>query len=73
VAIVDTFAVGCIHTFIACRGKLDLWRTAILGLCYRDLGVALVGLQGDARTYVQRLERLARLVLESVGDGAKQA
>ena len=73
VAQVDTFAAGCIDTFIACRGNLDHWRTAILGLCYRDLGVAVVGLQGDAQAYVARLEKLVRLVLEAVRDGAKQA
>jgi hypothetical protein len=73
VAQVDTFAAGCIDTFIACRGNLDLRRTAILGLCHRDLAVAVVGLQGDAQAYVARLENLVRLVLESVRDGARQA
>ena len=73
VAQVDTFAAGCIDTFIACRGNLDLRRTAILGLCYRDLAVAVLGLQGEAQAYVGRLKSLVRLVLESVRDGAKQA
>ena len=73
VAMVDTVASGCIDTFIARQGSLDTWRTAILGLCYRNLGVATVGLQGEARAYVARLEILARLVLESVRDGAKPA
>jgi hypothetical protein len=69
----DTFTAGCIDTFVSSRGKLDLWRTAVLGLCYRNLAVVVSGLKGERRTYFARLEELAQLVLESVRDEAKPA
>ena len=67
----DSFATGCIDTFLHNGGKLDLGRTALLGLCYRDLSVALTKLAGERRDYFARLETMARLVLEAVCDGAR--
>lgn len=67
----DTFTAGCIDTFVK-TGKLDLWRTAILGLCHRDLAVAVLSQHGAEKEYFSRLELLARLVLEAVRDAAKE-
>lgn len=64
-ALLDGDIAGCVETFIK-RRKLDLQRTAVLGLCYRDCSVAVRGLDGSAKDYFLRLERLAMLVLQSV-------
>jgi hypothetical protein len=69
----DTFTAGCLSTFFSRRGSLDLGRTAILGLCYRDLSVVVAGLKGEQRRYFARLEQLARMVLEAVRDEANSA
>jgi hypothetical protein len=64
----DTFAAGCISTFLSKKGKLDLSRTAVLGLCYRDLSLVVAGLDGERREYFAGLEKVARMVLEAVRD-----
>jgi hypothetical protein len=64
-ALLDGDIAGCVETFIKQR-TLDLQRTAVLGLCYRDCSVAARGLDGAAKVYFLRLERLAMLVLQSV-------
>lgn len=69
-ALLDADIAGCVGTFIK-RQKLDLKDTAILGLCYRDCAVAAKGLNGEAKDYFIRLEKLALLVLEAVRDTEK--
>jgi hypothetical protein len=69
----DTFTAGCIDTFISRAGSLDLWRAAVLGLCYRDLAVVVPELEGERWQYFGRLEQLARMVLEAVRDEATPA
>ena len=69
--LLDSEAAGCILTFLQNGRKLDLCRTAILGLCYRDLAIVLQELDGKARDYFQRLETLSRFVLEAIKDKAK--
>lgn len=64
-ALLDGDIAGCVETFIK-RQHLDLERTAILGLCYRDCTVAVRGLNGVAKEYFQRLEKLAMLILQAV-------
>ena len=71
-ASLDGDTAGCISTFLMRRGELDLWRTAALGLCYRDLTIVIQQLDGEARDYFYRLETLSKLVLESVRDGASK-
>jgi hypothetical protein len=66
----DTYTAGCVTTYIN-RGRLDLWRTAILGLCYRDLASVSTKLKGPERAYFALLEEVAGLVLGGVRDGAK--
>ncbi len=64
--LLDSTTAGCISTFLHRRRTLDVRRTAILGLCYYDLSIALPVLTGDARTYFERLGLLAQMVLKSV-------
>jgi len=64
-ALLDADIAGCVEYYIK-RQKLDLERTAILGLCYRDCAVAVQGLNGVAKEYFLRLEKLAMLVLQAI-------
>ena len=66
----DADIAGCVSTFLK-RRTLDLWRTAILGVCYRNVTYALAQMPVEGRPYFQRLERLARLVLNAVREQAK--
>lgn len=66
----DADIAGCVSTFLK-RGTLDLWRTAILGVCYRNVTYVLPQLPDEGRLYFERLERLARLVLDVVREQAK--
>ena len=68
--LLDSYTAGCISTFLTSRGRLDLWRTAILGLCHRDLCLVASHLDGESRDYYQHMENLSRLVLEAVRDHA---
>ena len=61
---------GCISTFIQ-KGNLDLWHTAIPGLCYWDLTLVMADLSGEAYDYFLRLETLTGLILKAVSDRAK--
>ena len=72
-ALLDSDTAGCILTFLKNGGELDLWRTAILGLCYRDASIVARSLSGEAYDYFLRLETLSRLVLEAVREAAKTA
>jgi hypothetical protein len=66
----DSYTAGCISTFLSHKGHLDLWRTAILGLCYGELCECLPGLEGEGQEYFARLKELAHLVLAAVRDDA---
>jgi hypothetical protein len=57
---------GCVQTFLVAGGQLDLWRVAVLGVCYRDLAVALRVIPDEAQEYFSRLEKLAGLVLQAM-------
>ena len=48
------------------RGNLNLFQTAVLGLCYRNLTLLIPILSEEGKAYYWRLERLAELVLKSV-------
>jgi hypothetical protein len=69
----ETFTAGCIQTFMDRKGKLDLWRTAILGRCYREISVIALALKGREKAYYKRLETLAGLVLQLVQLGVQKA
>lgn len=62
----DSTVAGCVQTFIAKQGKLDLWRTSTLGLCYGELPRWIAETSGKELKYVKRLQEMARLVLEFV-------
>ena len=61
----DADVAGCVDTFVSGR-KLNLFQTAVLGLCYRELADVLPALDGEAKAYYARLDRLAGLVLKAV-------
>ena len=65
--LLDANIAGCVETYIK-RRQLDIKHAAILGLCYRDCAVAVKGLDGVAKDYFLRLEKLAKLVSEAVRD-----
>ena len=69
--LIDADTAGCVSTFLSRGGRLDPRRVAILGLCYRNLAIVVAGLEGQAREYFARLEKLSGLVLCAVRDGAK--
>jgi len=62
----DATIAGCVQTFLDKQGKLDLWRTSTLGLCYGDLARWIAETSGKELKYLQRLQEMARLVLEFV-------
>jgi hypothetical protein len=64
--LLDSDVAGCVTTFIKNDGQLDLWRTAILGLCYRDLNIVTSRLSGEAKDRFSRLETLSNLVLKDI-------
>jgi len=64
--LLDSDVAGCVTTFIKNDGLLDLWRTAILGLCYRDINVVTSHLSGEAKEYFSQLETLSNLVLKDI-------
>ena len=55
----DADVAGCVDTFVS-RGKLNLYQTAVLGLCYRDLTFVMPDLNEEGKAYYGRLERLGR-------------
>jgi hypothetical protein len=61
----DADVAGCVDTFLS-RGNLNLFQTAVLGLCYRNLTLLIPILSEEGKAYYWRLERLAELVLKAV-------
>jgi hypothetical protein len=62
----DTFAAGCIQTYVDSGGRLDQERVAVLASCSRDFAVVVPQMTGEAKAYFARLEKLTSMVLESV-------
>jgi len=67
VASLDSYAAGCIDTFVARRGSLDAERVSILEGCKRELEAVLKSLDGDARSYFGHLLHLTEKVLTVAG------
>ena len=61
----DADVAGCVDTFLS-RGNLNLFQTAVLGLCYRNLTYSIPMLSEEGKAYYRRLELLAKLVLKAV-------
>jgi hypothetical protein len=66
----DADIAGCVATYLR-RRQLDLWRTAVLGVCYRNVTYVLERVPGQGRVHFERLERLARMVLDAVREQTK--
>ena len=71
-ALLDGVAAGCIAAYLETGERLDLRRTATLGLCHRHLAVVARQLEGEAQEYFLRLEVLAHEVLQAVRDAAPE-
>ena len=69
--LLDATVAGCVQTFLAKQGKLDLWRTSTLGLCYGDLARWTAETSGKELKYLKRLQEMARLVLKFVLERSK--
>jgi hypothetical protein len=63
----DSFAAGCISTFIFRRGHLDKQRIFVLEKCKADLEVVVNSVDGNAHTYFNNLLLLSNRVLQLVG------
>ncbi len=63
--VLDADIAGCVDTFIE-SGNLNLFQTAMLGLCYRNASFISLILNEEGAAYFWRLERLAELVLKEV-------
>lgn len=68
----DASIAGCVSTFVGRGYNLDLWRTAVLGNCYRAVALVLPQVPAEAYSYFARLEALAGLVLQAVGRKAHE-
>ncbi len=69
--LLDSTIAGCVSTYLNSKGCFDLWYTAILGLCYRDVTIVASKLEGEAQGYFGRWEELIRLVLEAIRDSSQ--
>ena len=65
-ASLDTFAAGCIDTFIHNNGHLDQQRISILKDCSKDLDIVVKHLEGEAKNYFGHLQSLSQQVLRAV-------
>jgi len=68
VASLDTFAAGCIQSFVDFGGNLDDDKVTVLDSCRRDLSIVVKEMNGEAKEHIGRLEKLARMVLVTVRD-----
>ena len=65
-ASLDTFAAGCIDTFVSNNGCLDRERISILKQCAAEIEVVVPTLQGEAMDYFEQLQLLSQEVLRVV-------
>jgi hypothetical protein len=61
--LIDTYAAGCIDTFLGNAGKLDRRRLLILQECVDDLAIILPELDGEAWDYFAQLQKLVTAVM----------
>ena len=62
----DTYAAGCIDTFVSRKGSLDAERISILRKCEKDLETVTSKLEGDAKFYFERLSQMTQKILKTV-------
>ncbi|MDQ3652621.1 MAG: hypothetical protein M3458_20565 [Acidobacteriota bacterium] len=65
-ASLDTFAAGCIDTFVRNEGRLDAGRISILKECAAELAIVAQKLEGEAQDYFEKLHLLTVKVLRLV-------
>jgi len=63
-ALLDTYAAGCISTFVGNRGWLDHQRHGILQQSLTDLDVVVPQLKGEVYDYFTELRDVVRQVLQ---------
>lgn len=68
----DADIAGCVMVYLE-RGTLDVRRTAILGLCYRNCEFVVPILNEEAAEYYWRLGRLAELILKEIAKAEQPA
>lgn len=61
----DADIAGCVLNFVD-DGNLNLYQTAILGLCYQQVNFILPNLNKEEAKYFERLNELSELVLKAV-------
>ena len=66
-ASLDTFAAGCIDTFLSNRGHLDAGRVSALKQCASELATVVKNLDGEAKGYFEQLHLITRQVLRVAG------
>ena len=59
----DTFAAGCIETFLSSRGRLDSHRISVLVQCSKELEIVVENLAGAAQAYFKDLLLISERVL----------
>src|SRR5438128_610250 len=59
----DTFTAGCIDTFISRKGHLDKKRKSTLNECQKELEIVIENLEGQAKTYFEKLSYLVSKIL----------
>lgn len=64
-SLIDTFAAGCISSYIGNSGRLDRQNHYILGRCVTDLEKVIHLLDGSTRSYFDLLLIVSKMVLES--------
>ena len=70
--LLDANIAGCVMVYLE-RGTLDVWRTAILGLSYRNCEYIIPILNEEAAEYYWRLGRMAELILEDLAKAEQPA
>ena len=67
VTTLDTFAAGCIDTFISRKGRLDKRRAAVLEECKQDLEIVVKNFDGEAQAYFRKLLLICDKALAMMG------
>jgi hypothetical protein len=68
----DADTAGCVSSFLHHGHRLDIWRLAVLGICYHHLAVVSRDLTDEAKEYFFRLENLAGLVIREMQNSSAQ-
>ncbi len=64
--LLDTFAAGCITSFVGNRGRIEPNQIAVLKECLHDLDSVVPLLEGEARTYFQEMRNITDQIVHSL-------